>query len=429
VAFALYRGGNGGNSERIGASSGIYRWSLSSCIAVPSRDLTVFFMFHELHPFFTLQSGTNTMDSSTTPAQRTNFYEIHKALGAKIIPFGGFDMPVNYPKGILQEHFAVRRGVGMFDVSHMGEVEIYGKNALPFVQKLTVNDASKLEVGKAQYSAMCYPEGGIVDDLLVYRRSDHYFLVINASNIAKDIAWMREVATGMSDVEIRDVSAEINLLAVQGPKSLATLQKLTTTQLETIPYYAFAEGTLDGVPMILSRTGYTGEIGFELYFRGDAGVGASVWNAIMEAGAEFGIEPCGLGARDTLRLEKGFSLYGNDIDQTTHPLEAGLGWITKLAKDDFTGKQALVSAKEQGLTRKLVGFKMQQEKIIPRQGYTLHTGGTQIGTVTSGGISPMLNLGIGLGYVDASASAVGTIIQLSVRGKEFPAEVVKMPFV
>lgn len=368
------------------------------------------------------------MDAAT-PSLRTNFYDIHKALGAKIIPFGGFDMPVNYSKGILHEHFAVRRGVGIFDVSHMGEVEIHGKNALDFVQKLTVNDASKLDVGKAQYSAMCYTEGGIVDDLLVYRREDHFFLVINASNIAKDVAWMQEVAKNMSDVEIRNLSAEYNLLAVQGPKSLETLQKLTTTALEPIVYYTFQEGTLSGVPMIISRTGYTGELGFELYFRGDEDVAAKVWNSIMEAGAEFGIEPCGLGARDTLRLEKGFALYGNDIDQSTNPLEAGLGWITKLAKDDFTGKSSITSVKEQGVKRKLVGFKLQQEKVIPRQGYTLHADGKQIGTVTSGGISPMLNIGIGMGYVEASHSAVGGVIHLSVRGKEFPAEIVKTPFV
>lgn len=367
-------------------------------------------------------------------AQRTNFYDIHKTLGAKIIPFAGFDMPVNYSKGILQEHFAVRRSVGIFDVSHMGEVEIHGKNALAFVQKLTINDASKLNAGQAQYSAMCYVEGGIVDDLLVYHRGDHYFLVINASNIVKDLAWMHEVARGMDDVEIRNISDEMNLLAVQGPKSLETMQKLTATPLEPIAYYHFADGilangTATGVPALFSRTGYTGELGFELYFRGGVDVATSVWSAIMDAGAEFGIEPCGLGARDTLRLEKGYCLYGNDIDQTTNPLEAGLGWITKLAKDDFTGKPAITGAKEQGIKRKLVGFKLQQEKVIPRQGYTLHQDGKQIGTVTSGGVAPMLNIGVGMGYVDAAYSSIGTIIHLAVRGKEFPAEVVKMPFV
>ncbi|TAE20828.1 MAG: glycine cleavage system aminomethyltransferase GcvT [Candidatus Kapaibacterium sp.] len=369
-----------------------------------------------------------------TSTQRTALYDVHVELGAKIIPFGGFDMPVNYPKGILQEHFAVRRRVGIFDVSHMGEVEIHGANALDFVQTLTTNDASKLVRGKAQYSAMCYDDGGIVDDLLVYHCGDYFMLVINASNIAKDLAWMRSVAErlaekGLNDVEIRDCSAEMQLLAVQGPKSIETLQKLTATPLHEIEYYNFAFGTLAGEEMILSRTGYTGEIGFELYFRADAAKARAVWTAIMQAGAEFAIEPCGLGARDTLRLEKGFALYGNDIDQTTLPLEAGLGWITKLAKSDFTGKHALESAKEQGLKRKLVAFKLQQEKIIPRQAYTLHADGKHIGTVTSGGISPMLNMGIGMGYVDAAYSQVGAVIAVAVRGKEYPADVVKLPFV
>jgi aminomethyltransferase len=375
-----------------------------------------------------------TMNTSEQTTKRTLFYDIHAELGAKIIPFAGFDMPVNYPKGILHEHFAVRRNIGIFDVSHMGEVEIRGKNALDFVQELTVNDASKLERGKAQYSAMCYADGGIVDDLLVYHCGDYFMLVINASNIDKDVAWMLEVAQklaakGMTDVQIRNVSDEMHLLAVQGPKSLGALQKLTTTRLADIAYYNFEMGTLAGVDMILSRTGYTGEIGMELYFRGNAEVARGVWTAIMEAGAEFGIEPCGLGARDTLRLEKGFALYGNDIDQTTNPLEAGLGWITKLTKPDFTSKPSLVSTKEQGLKRKLVAFKLQQEKIIPRQHYTLHADGKQIGVVTSGGISPMLNIGIGMGYVEAAYSQVGTVISVAVRGKEFPADVVKLPFV
>jgi aminomethyltransferase len=373
----------------------------------------------------------NTSDQTT---KRTLFYDIHVELGAKIIPFGGFDMPVNYPKGILQEHFAVRRNVGMFDVSHMGEVEIRGKNALDFVQELTVNDASKLEFGKAQYSAMCYADGGIVDDLLVYHCGDFYMLVINASNIEKDVAWMLETAQklaakGITDVQIRNVSDEMHLLAVQGPKSLGVLQKLTTTRLADIAYYNFAIGTLAGVEMILSRTGYTGELGLELYFRGGADVARRVWTAIMDAGAEFGIEPCGLGARDTLRLEKGFALYGNDIDHTTNPLEAGLGWITKLSKPDFTSKAALVQVQEQGLKRKMVAFKLQQEKVIPRQQYTLHAEGKQIGEVTSGGISPMLNVGIGMGYVEAAYLQVGTVINVAVRGKEFPAAVVKLPFV
>ena len=369
-----------------------------------------------------------------SPTKRTALYDVHVELGAKIIPFAGFDMPVNYPKGILQEHFAVRRGVGIFDVSHMGEVEIRGAQALDFVQALTVNDASKLERGKAQYSAMCYDDGGIVDDLLVYHCGDYFLLVINASNIEKDLAWMRTIARNLASRDITnftitDVSEEMNLLAVQGPRSIEVLQTLTTTALADIPYYNFAFGTLADVEMILSRTGYTGEVGFELYFRGGAEVARQVWQTIMTAGAAAGIEPCGLGARDTLRLEKGFALYGNDIDQTTNPLEAGLGWITKLSKSDFAAKNVLVSTKEQGVKRKLVAFKLQQEKIIPRQGYTLHTGGAQIGTVTSGGISPMLNIGIGMGYVEAAYSQVGTVIHVAVRGKEYPADVVKLPFV
>jgi aminomethyltransferase len=362
--------------------------------------------------------------------QRTHLYETHKALGAKIIPFAGFEMPVNYPKGILQEHFAVRRGVGIFDVSHMGEVEISGAGALAFLQRLTVNDVSKLEYGKAQYSAMCYDDGGIVDDLLVYRLADRYMLVINASNIAKDLEWMRRVAEDAADeTHIKDKSAEMNLLAVQGQHSLATLQELTSVDLNEIPYYAFREGALAGEQMIISRTGYTGEVGFELYFSGGAEKAARVWNRIMSAGEKFGIEPCGLGARDTLRLEKGFCLYGNDIDHTTNPLEAGLGWITKLNKEDFRGKTALVAAKEQGLRRKLVGFKLLQEKVIPRQGYELLKDGAVIGAVTSGGLSPVLNIGIGLGYVEAAHSAAGNVISLAVRGKEYPAEIVKPPFV
>jgi aminomethyltransferase len=376
----------------------------------------------------------------TTPAQRTHLFEVHKALGAKIIPFGGYEMPVNYPKGILQEHFAVRRGVGLFDVSHMGEVEVHGADALAFVQHLTVNDASTLTPGKAQYSAMCYTDGGIVDDLLVYHCDEYYMLVINAANIAKDWAWMLETADRLAfnDLTLTNVSDEMSLLAVQGPKSVETLQSLTDTPLADISYYHFANGILKtesgSIPMILSRTGYTGELGFELYFKGDAATATSVWNAVMQAGTPFGIEPCGLGARDTLRLEKGYCLYGNDIDQTTHPLEAGLGWITKLRKtEEFAGKAAMLHAKSQGLTRNLVGFRLQQEKVIPRAHYALFAdsadSSTPIGEVTSGTIAPMLNVGVGLGYVDAAHSAVGTVIYAEVRGKRFAADVVKLPFV
>lgn len=361
--------------------------------------------------------------------KKTNFNEVHKKYGAKLVPFAGFEMPVQYANGILAEHKAVRERVGIFDVSHMGEVEIRGGDAAAFIQRLTVNDVTKLAAGKAQYSAMCYPDGGIVDDLLVYHRGDHYMLVINASNIEKDIAWMRENAVGFADLDIRDVSDEINLLAVQGPKSIDVLQKLTSTALADIPYYNFAEGELAGVPMLLSRTGYTGEVGFELYFRGDVAAAETVWEAIMAAGAEEGIEPAGLGARDTLRLEKGYCLYGNDIDATTNPLEAGLGWITKLKKGEFVALDVLNKVKEEGAKRKLVAFKMAEERQLPRHGYPIVVDGAEAGVVTSGTQSPNLGIGIGLGYVPVEKSAPGTPIAVAIRGKHCPAEVVALPFV
>lgn len=361
--------------------------------------------------------------------KRTNFYDIHKNLGGKIVPFAGFEMPVQYPKGILHEHHIVRTGVGVFDVSHMGEFEVRGADALAFIQKLTVNDASKLTPGKAQYSAMCYENGGIVDDLLVYHCGDYYMLVVNGANVDKDFAWAQGVAQGFENLDLINVSDDVNLLAIQGPKSLDTLQKLTDVNLADIPYYSFSFGKFAGLDMIISRTGYTGELGCEIYFRGGVDVATNVWNAIFEAGAEFGIEAIGLGARDTLRLEKGYCLYGNDIDNTTHPLEAGLGWITKLAKGDFNGKSVMEAAKAAGLTRKLVGFVMKAEKIIPRQHYKIMANGVEIGEVTSGNISPQLNIGIGLGYVAMEFATPGSQISIFARNTEFPAEVVKIPFV
>lgn len=360
--------------------------------------------------------------------QKTNFYSVHVAAGAKIIPFAGFEMPVLYPHGILAEHLVVRNKVGVFDVSHMGEVEVRGADALAFIQKITINDASKLSFGKIQYSAMLYPNGGIVDDLLVYNCGDFYMLVINGACAEKDWAWMQENAKEFANLDLKNVSDEMNLLAVQGPKAIETLLKLTDTNLNDIVYYNFEFGKFDGVDMILSRTGYTGAVGFELYFRGDEALAVKIWNDIMKAGEEFGIEPTGLGSRDTLRLEKGFCLYGNDIDQTTNPLEAGLGWITKLTKGEFNGKDALLKVKADGLKRKLVGFMMTGEKFIPRQHYKITSNGTEIGEVTSGNISPMLDKGIGMGYVSAEFSEPGSVISIFARGKEFPAEVVKIPF-
>jgi len=358
----------------------------------------------------------------------TIFNPIHKELGAKMVSFAGYEMPIQYSKGIIYEHKVVRSAVGVFDVSHMGEFEIRGKDALNFVQKITVNDASKLTPGKVQYSAMCFQNGGIVDDLLVYNIGpDFYMLVVNGANIDKDWNWCVENAKGF-DVDLRNVTDEVNLLAVQGPNSMKTLQKLTDVDMSPIEFYHFTEGKLAGVDMIISRTGYTGELGYELYFRGDFGTAKKVWDEIFRAGEEYGIEPVALGARDTLRLEKCYCLYGNDIDETTNPLEAGLGWITKLNKGDFNGSDVLKKVKEEGIKRRLVAFKMLGDKFIPRHLYKIVDGSKEIGFVTSGNMSPSLNIPIGMGYVEIGYNEPGTRIEIAARGKTFPAEVVKMPF-
>lgn len=357
--------------------------------------------------------------------KRTTFYNIHKNLGAKIVEFAGYEMPIQY-SSIIAEHKAVRNSVGVFDVSHMGEVFVSGEKALDFVQHITVNDASKLFAGRVQYSAMCYEDGGIVDDLLVYRISDNEFLlVINASNIDKDFAWMQK--NNKFGVELNNQSDEYSLLAVQGPNALKTLQKLTDTPIN-LEYYHFTKLNLAGIDMIFSRTGYTGELGYELYFKGNEKVAEELWNKIFEAGKEFDIQPVGLAARDSLRLEMGFCLYGNDIDQTTNPLEAGLGWITKLSKQSFIGKDALVKFKESGLKRKLVAI-TSDEKTFPRHGYDLSASNNKIGVVTSGTVSPMLDKPIAMGYVETNFAEIGSNINFLIRGKEVPAKVVKLPFV
>ena len=356
--------------------------------------------------------------------KRTKFYNIHKKLNAKIVEFAGYEMPIQYTS-IIQEHKTVRHSVGVFDVSHMGEIFIKGDKALEFVQYITVNDASKLFSGRVQYSAMCYEDGGIVDDLLVYKISDDEFLlVVNASNIDKDFDWMKK--NNKFGVQILNRSDDFSLLAVQGPDSLKTLQKISDTKIE-LEYYHFTNMKIAGVDMLVSRTGYTGELGFELYFEGDEFVAEKVWSAVFEAGKEFNIQPVGLGARDTLRLEMGYCLYGNDIDQTTNPIEAGLGWITKLNKPDFIGKQALLKSKE-NITRKLVAM-ISEEKTFPRHGYDISANGRKIGYITSGTVSPTLDKAIALGYVEKDFSAVDTEVNFVVRGKEFPAKVVKLPFV
>lgn len=338
-------------------------------------------------------------------------------------------MPVQYA-GIQKEHLAVRSSVGLFDVSHMGEIYIRGENALKTVQYLTVNDASKLYPGKAQYSCMCYEDGGIVDDLLVYMiAKNDYLLVVNASNIDKDYDWM--VRNNKYNAEITNASHDICLLAVQGPKAVNTLQKLTETDINAIPFYSFQTGTLAGYTnIIISATGYTGEKGFELYFNKNTTSPEKIWNAIMDAGSEFGIQPAGLGARDTLRLEMGYPLYGNDISASTNPIEAKLGWITKLNKAEFIGKQAIEAYKEKLPERKLIGFKMKEARKFPRKGYPIHSeSGEAVGEVTSGGLSITLGVGIGMGYVMADFAHEGNTVNLMIRNKPETAAITKTPFI
>lgn len=358
--------------------------------------------------------------------KKTKLYNVHKKLGAKIVEFAGFEMPVQY-SSIIAEHKAVRNSAGVFDVSHMGEVFVSGSTALEFVQYITVNDASKLSDGRVQYSAMCYPDGGIVDDLLVYKIDDRNFmLVINASNIEKDFQWMND--NNISGAVLKNCSDDYSLIAVQGPNSKEILNKITGTNLEKLEYYHFIKTTVAGTDTILSRTGYTGELGYEIYFQGDEKTAENLWEKIFDAGKEFDIQPAGLAARDSLRLEMGFCLYGNDIDKTTNPLEAGLGWITKLGKSDFIGKEKLVEIKSKGLERKLSGL-ISEEKAFPRHGYDVFSNGTAIGKLTSGTVSPVLDKPIALGYLAKDFSSEGTEVSISVRGKEVPAKVVKIPFI
>ncbi len=356
-------------------------------------------------------------------AKKTSFYNKHVEYGAKIVPFAGYLMPIQYT-GIIDEHLTVRNNVGVFDVSHMGEFLVTGENAENFLNNLTVNNVEKLEVGQIQYSAMCYPDGGIVDDLLVYKFKDYYLMVVNASNIEKDYAWALENL--MDNVELKNISENTALLAVQGPQSFKTLQKLTEVNLSEIPFYHFKEDKLAGEKLIISRTGYTGEMGFELYHNPKDS--EKLWNEIFKAGEEFGIKPVGLGCRDTLRLEMKYALYGNDIDKTTNPLEAGLGWITKLKKNGFIGQEALQQIKEQGLKRRNVAFEL-TERGIPRQGYKIFKDGEEIGNVTSGTMSPSLKKGIGTGYVAKAFQKSGTEIEIEMRGKFVKAVIVKPPFV
>lgn len=348
----------------------------------------------------------------------------HQELNAKMVSFAGFNMPVSY-EGVNIEHETVREKLGVFDVSHMGEFLISGENALELIQKISSNDASKLVDGKAQYSCMPNEDGGIVDDLIIYRiDAEKYLLVVNASNIEKDWNWIAH--HNNMDATMRDMSDEMSLLAIQGPKAAEAMQSLTDIDLANMKFYTFEVGTFADVDkVIVSATGYTGSGGFEIYFKNEDA--EQIWDAVMNAGKEYGIKPIGLAARDTLRLEMGYCLYGNDIDETTSPIEAGLGWITKFTKD-FINSEALKEEKENGPKRKLIAFEL-DERGIPRQGYDIvDENGKKIGEVTSGTMSPSLEKGIGLGYVPAEIAGVGNKIFIQIRKKAVPATQVKLPF-
>jgi aminomethyltransferase len=357
--------------------------------------------------------------------KKTPLYDKHVALGAKMVPFAGYEMPVQYA-GVSHEHHVVRQKVGMFDVSHMGEFWVEGADATAFLNSVTSNDVAKLTPGKVQYSCLPNATGGIVDDLLVYCVNDtKYMLVVNASNMAKDWAWLQQFA-GNFDVRMTDVSEGTALLAVQGPLAAQALQSLTDLDLGAMTYYTFGIGSFAGVSnVVVSATGYTGAGGFEIYIPNAHA--AAAWDAIIAAGAPLGLEPIGLGARDTLRLEMGFCLYGNDIDDTTSPIEAGLGWITKFTKE-FTNSAALKAQKEAGVARKLVGIKL-LERGVPRHGYPIvDASGAAVGEVTSGTMAPSLNEAIGMAYVPTASAAPGSTVFVEIRGKALKAEVVSLPF-
>ncbi|MGZ3651454.1 MAG: glycine cleavage system aminomethyltransferase GcvT [Bdellovibrionota bacterium] len=360
--------------------------------------------------------------------KKTPLNQTHIDAGARMVDFGGWHMPVQY-SGLSQEHAAVRTKAGLFDVSHMGEVTVEGAGAEEFVNHLVTNNASKLVDGQAQYTVMCYENGGIVDDLLVYRRAPQkYLLCINAGNIDKDWDWIRKLAEKFPSAQVKNVSDEFSQIALQGPLSTQILARLTDFDLHAIKYYHFAETDVAGKPVILSRTGYTGEDGFEIYAQ--AADGPYLWKQIMEAGAPMGLIPAGLGARDTLRTEMKFPLYGHEIDQNTNPLEAGLGWVVKLDKPgDFMGKAALQKAKAAGFSRALVGLKV-LDRGIARQGYEIFDNDQKgvVGTVTSGTPSPTLGYPIAIGYVKKELSAPGTRLSIKVRDRFYPAEVVATPF-
>ncbi|MBN1423703.1 glycine cleavage system aminomethyltransferase GcvT [Candidatus Fermentibacteria bacterium] len=356
--------------------------------------------------------------------KKTQLTSEHERLGGKMVEFGGWWMPVRF-RGIVEEHQAVRSGAGLFDVSHMGEILITGPDALRFTNTIVTNNVEKLEPDQALYTCMCYQSGGIVDDLLVYRLPEGYLLVVNAANTEKDYGWIVEHAEG--DIQIANESDDYIQIALQGPRAAEILAPLTDENLDAIRFYHYAKGDVTGLPAIISRTGYTGEDGFEVYLKGGEAEAARVWRALLEQGKPFGLVPIGLGARDTLRLEMGYMLYGNDITQDTTPLEAGLGWVTKLKKGPFIGRDALLRQKEQGLRKSLIAFTV-EGRSAPRHGYPLLLDGETHGEVTSGTFSPSLERGIGLGYLSTEAQAREGILAVNIRGKSVPASRVSLPF-
>jgi aminomethyltransferase len=363
------------------------------------------------------------MTAAATPLQKTPLNSVHRKLGAKMIDFGGWDMPVQY-SGILDEHHAIRRAVGLFDVSHMGEIEIQGSDAFSFTDSITTNAVAKLKIGQAQYSGLLYEHGGFVDDILVHKvADDHYFLCVNASNQEKDFEHI--VAQNRTAAKVEFASPRYAQLAIQGPKALETLQRLTKTELAPIAYYHFADGQVSGTPARIARTGYTGEDGFEIYIAPEQA--ERIWNQILDAGQEFGIKPCGLGARNTLRLEAKMALYGHEIHASITPYEADLAWIVKLDKGGFTGRAALAKQKAEGVKRKLVGFEM-TGRGIGRDGYEVYLDGSPAGWVTSGGPAPTLNKNIGLCYLPVDRAKPGQPIQIMIRNQAVDAVTVPTPF-
>jgi aminomethyltransferase len=361
--------------------------------------------------------------ATQTPLKRTPLYDVHAALGAKIVPFAGFEMPVQYPTGITAEHKAVREKAGLFDVSHMGEFIVLGPQAVDFVSYVTTNEVAALKPGQAHYSTILREDGTIVDDCLVYRSEDRVMMVVNGSNIDKDFAHISRFRKKFPDAKLENISDQIALLALQGPDAARILQQHTSVDLSKIKYYEFTTGKVAGVDKVyISRTGYTGEDGFELYFPGEHA--KKIWNALTASGD---VTPTGLGARDSLRLEMGMALYGNDLDDTTTPLEASLGWLVNMKKGDFVGREALAKQKEQGLKRKLVGFTT-PERSFPRHGYPVFANGKPSGEVRSGTMSPTLGIPIGTAYVPPESAAEGSPLEIEIRGKRVPAVVQKMPF-